>query len=1537
MNADIHLNTILCTASRCLIPAIILVVAISLVSTSVVLTSEDVRSDTGTVFHHGDFEFTVVSIDDMEVEVSAYSGSNQSVAIPDTVKDDTDKDYRVVSIGIGAFRGNTSAVSVTIPGSISGIGDRTFQGCTSLHSITVPDNVKSLGSFVFKDCTSIEHISLGKGIDTIGMDTFSGCISLKTVTIPDWIRTIGNSAFYGCSSLRQVTIGNGVDMIDSEAFSRCTSLQSIDMPDCVRILGDNVFYNCTSLTSVKLSSNMDSMGRSVFSECTSLRSIEIPDNTISIGRGVFRDCFLLESVTLGTGLQSIPNQTFQECVSLSSISLNEGITSIGSYAFDGCSSLTSISLSSNLSAIGNSAFNDCHSLVEICNPSGLGLTPGSSGNGYIAKYALNIYSPESGTSMLFHHQDFTFIENGERYYLVKYTGHDTSPVLPDRFSEGKRVVESYGILKHAFSGFSTMSSVTMPDCVTLIDEYAFEGCTSLTSIDIPDSVTSIGIEAFRGCTALVRIDIGSGVTVIGLDAFLDCTSLEMFIVSADNSSFSSDAHGVLFDKVGTTLLSYPVGNKETFYHIDDRVMHIKENAFADSSFLVTLVIGNGVVSIGDHGFDGCHSLTSVTIGSGVVSIGNYAFNGCASLGSIMIPDNVVSILDYAFHNCEGMTSVVIGAGVEIISDHVFHGCSSMTSLTIGSGVSHIGDSSFRGCSELKELTFPKNVRSVDKYAFYGCTGLTTVSIGDGVGTIGDYAFRGCTSLETIVLSENLEAVSNGLFYGCSSLTSIIIPDRVSSIGNNAFRGCGSLVSVTIGDGVTSMGSTPFFGCGQVRYLSLPISLNAVSKNSSPIFKDLTSIESIRFTKGSGEGFDYGTDSSARSSNYYGHTPWYLSRDSLGKVEYASTITHIGDYGLVGCHRIMDLPLPEGLSTIGAHAFEGLSGITSLTLPHGLDSIGERAFSGCPNFDTISFGDSLSSIGEAAFDGWIFYDSDGVTELEHTADLLRGSIFVEIGERMVRQITFTVTFVVNGTVIAIVQYKSGDVSVEEPVIEEMPGYIVYWPEYVLEGDIVVEAVIELKDLVIRFDPNGGGGMMIDMVTNVEEDLSPDCGFTPPHHHRFKGWSFSSDGVVLDMPFHITEDVVLYAIWEPEEHSVTYLVDGSVVFTETHPYGTHVRVRDVYFKVGHTVSDWYTDDVQVIDGMFLVGDKDVVFTASSTINQYVISFDTHGGSRVDDIVLDYGATIIPPSNPVRIGYTFAGWCLDGAEYVFDTMPAYDLELDAVWTAISFEVSFVVNDIPVPGYPLSMEYGSIIPVPDIVPSIPNVGDLEYIFLGWLGFHEGMTVVGDMTFHAEFIGSPASFRVDTGGDLSVDSTTEESIYVSKGFLSDVLATMGPGALLTLHMKEGRITLDHAAMCMLEGGERIVLKKAGYRDVPESVRDKVSGCPLYEIGIGDIHDFGRGSLIIGLHHIPSDGEYLDQMEIWHIGDDGNIHIIPFIYDHADNVIEFRTCSLSHFAIVPIVPSGGWDDHGTVLGVALFVIISIALMVLVLFNRRMSG
>jgi len=149
--------------------------------------------------------------------------------------------------------------SVTIPNSVTSIGNSAFYVCTSLTSITIPDSVTVIGYSSFKFCTSLTSITIPDSVTSIVTGVFSGCTSLTSITIPDSVTSIEWGAFEGCTGLTSITIPDSVACIGNYAFSDCTSLADVYYTgsekdwNSIDILGYNV---CLKSANIHYNSTM---------------------------------------------------------------------------------------------------------------------------------------------------------------------------------------------------------------------------------------------------------------------------------------------------------------------------------------------------------------------------------------------------------------------------------------------------------------------------------------------------------------------------------------------------------------------------------------------------------------------------------------------------------------------------------------------------------------------------------------------------------------------------------------------------------------------------------------------------------------------------------------------------------------------------------------------------------------------------------------------------------------------------------------------------------------------------------------------------------------------------------------------------------------------------------------------------------------------------------------------------------------------------------------------------------------------------------
>ena len=723
--------------------------------------------------------YVVTSIGHHAFAYSHCFSSVTSISIPDSVTD----------IGEGAFSCQRSLRSITFPNSVKNIGRAAFEGCSSINSIRIPSSVISIGEQAFSFCDSL--LSIVVDIKNQQYDSREECnaiVETKTnilITgccksiIPNGVIGIGNYAFCGFESLISITIPNSVTSIGHYAFCRCENITDIKLPNSIISIGHNAFGCCYSLTDIVLPCNITSIEQKTFQYCSSLVSINLPNGVKTIGERAFDGCSSLKYIELPQSLLSIEMEAFGDCTSLSYIVIPNNVNNIAWWAFSGCSSLTRINIPTSLNGIESNVFYNCSSLRSL-NLNNIT---------YIKHGAFHntaIYNDESNW------------DNGA-LYIDNCLIEVKLDAIKERFviKEDTRLIASA-----AFPINSMLKFLTIPNSVTSIGDWAFSSCLSLTSIIMPDNIQRLGINIFDSCQSLQIICVPQekkgAYCRMGLEKYCD------FILEGEY--IEQEIDDINYRLNNYTLTAEVIQRAEGYI---GSIIIPSYVVYQKATYVVTKIEGILIEEDYSHiigPFVNCQELTSIFIPDTVAYIGEAVFDNCISLSSIEVaPDN---------HKYDSRSNC--NAIIETSTNTLIAGCKN---TIIPNNIKTIASSAF-SASTPTTIIFPKTLHKICHGAFCECAQLNTINIPNSLQIIDDMVFSCCKNLSAIEFENGLQYIGNGAFESIA-VTSLILPNSVTFLGAFAFAGCTLLNSITLSKNLTNIGEKVFDSCESLQIIRVP--------------------------------------------------------------------------------------------------------------------------------------------------------------------------------------------------------------------------------------------------------------------------------------------------------------------------------------------------------------------------------------------------------------------------------------------------------------------------------------------------------------------------------------------------------------------------------------------------------------------------------------------------------------------------------------------------------------------------------------------
>ncbi len=354
---------------------------------------------------------------------------------------------------------------------------------------------------------------------------------------------------------------------------------------------------------------------------------------------------------------------------------------------------------------------------------------------------------------------------------------------------------------------------------------------------------------------------------------------------------------------------------------------ISDNApwFSCAVDAVSIIIENGVTSIGANAFYYAQSITSISFPDSVTKIGNSAFEECMELTNVDF-GNVNEIGNRAFAGCN--IAKLDFTNVTTIGDNAFSNCFNLTKVTLGDSVTTIGNEAFSACIKLSSVSIGKNVSFIGNEAFYS-TGLRTLTVSD------DNTHY--TAIDNVLFDINKTRLIKYPEY--KNAEGYVIWDTVTEITDYAFSGNGYLMGITIPASVTKIGDYAFSGCkslANVYYSGSESSWNAIETGSN---NTLLTNANIYFTE-TPSNITWAFDNGVLTVNGTGEISDYLYENPAPWSSFSESITKI--------------VIEEGITGIGTCAFATLSNAVEIFLPSTVKAIGNAAFSDCPSLSEIKY-------------------------------------------------------------------------------------------------------------------------------------------------------------------------------------------------------------------------------------------------------------------------------------------------------------------------------------------------------------------------------------------------------------------------------------------------------------------------------------------------------------------------------------------------------------------------------------------------------
>lgn len=336
------------------------------------------------------------------------------------------------------------------------------------------------------------------------------------------------------------------------------------------------------------------------------------------------------------------------------------------------------------------------------------------------------------------------------------------------------------------------------------------------------------------------------------------------------------------------------------------VTTITSHALTGKTFLRTLIIENGVTTIGESAFLACGNLERVTLPDSLQTIEESAFSGCVNLKSISIPSSVTTIGPLAFSSCTALTDITLSNGLQTIGRSAFYDCHNVMNITIPASVTAIDGGAFARCFKLVEV--------------YNYSALSIETERESNGGVAYYAKAVYTMphASKITTDENgFILYNNNVLIGYAGKeTELTLPDDIIEIHQAAFFDCATLTKIEIPSSVRVVGTEAFTGCKNLSYNQYG-GLDYLGNDENP-YMILVKPEDSNISS-----------ATIHSNTKFIHSGAFRHNALLQRIEIPDSVIDIGEQAFLGCRALNEIVIGENVRTIGARAFYGCHNVSSI--------------------------------------------------------------------------------------------------------------------------------------------------------------------------------------------------------------------------------------------------------------------------------------------------------------------------------------------------------------------------------------------------------------------------------------------------------------------------------------------------------------------------------------------------------------------------------------------------------------------------------